>query len=58
MKKVIFLLVMLAVLTGLLWGNGQQESNSDDSLLIGGVMYDLSNKFHTYIQDAMMEFDS
>ncbi len=60
MKKNFLIGILLLVCSfGALWANGQQEqaAGDDGSYMIGGVMYDLSNKFHTYLQEGMRRFD-
>ena len=54
MKKVVILLIMLIALTGVLWANGQQDA---EQVRLGMVSYDLANKFHTYIQDGVSQFE-
>lgn len=56
-KMMVFAGCALLIAATSAWASGETEAQ-DDSYLIGGVMYDLSNKFHTYIQDAMAEFDA
>ena len=53
MKKVVVVLIMMIALTGVLWGNGQQDS---ETVHLGMISYDLANKFHTYIQDGVKHF--
>ncbi len=50
-------ILVLFMISTVAWSNGTQESDEKDSYMIGGVMYDLSNKFHTYIQEGMRRFD-
>lgn len=58
-KKILLIgMVLMAFSFGsLIWANGEEDAGGD-SFLIGGAMYDLGNKFHTYIEDAMKQFDA
>ncbi len=60
MKKSVMILILVLLLvcgTGSLWAQGKQEASSGN-YLIGGVMYDLSNKFHTYLEEGITRFAS
>jgi len=59
-KKGYRLIVLGLLILGMVlpvWANGESESK-DDQIIIGGIMYDLSNKFHVYIEEGMRQFEA
>jgi len=56
MKKITgIMLVMLLCLTGLLMAEGQKDS---DTVMIGAAMNSFADKWQTYLQDAVRDFDA
>lgn len=54
-KRIAVVVVLLLIGFGSVWAGGQAEQ-AQETYRIGAAMYDLSNKFHTFIQDGIQRF--
>jgi inositol transport system substrate-binding protein len=54
-KAIAIVSVLMLIGIGSVWAGGRTEQTAEN-YRIGAAMYDLSNKFHTYIQDGIQRF--